>query len=51
MDTLYFKPSLARKGEDLVSETRQGYPFYDGSPMGIEEWKFKVVSKYAACAE
>ena len=49
MDTILYKSPLDKRYEDLVTETRQGFPYYDGSSRGIEEWKFKVLSKYHAC--
>ena len=37
MDTILYKPPLDKRYEDLVTETRQGFPYYDGAPGGIEE--------------
>ena len=45
--------SLTYQGEqgDAVALSKTGIPFYDGSAMMFDEWKFRVSAKKTALEE
>ena len=41
LEGLLYNPA----GEDAAPQTRSGIPIYNGSAIGFDEWKFKVLGR------